>query len=172
MPIWLNASLTIIIGITAGAWFAGEITRQLDEDYLVSDIRREMTRTTGLLSGLIVNSVITDNVEETNAIIRQYVSEWPEVTFVHVEDEDGYQFTEWKKRPIQFGQGILKFEAPIKLGAENFGILSVYADMSGFYTDMDEHISDTRHSAALILLSITMFIVCIVNYSALRRNSE
>ncbi len=164
IPVWLMASFTIFIGISLGVWFAGESTRSLDEDLLVGNIKREINRSTELIAGLIANAVVANNKIETDIIIKQYLSGWNEITFVHVSSDDGMLFTEWHKKPVQFGDGILKFEAPILLGEENFGVLSVYADINNLYSAMDDHIQSSRRRAALILLSITMLIACLVNY--------
>ena len=164
IPVWLMQSLTIFIGISVGIWFAGESTRILDEDFLVGNIKREINRSTELLAGLIAITVVANNKIETDIIIKQYLSGWNEVTFVHVSSDDGMLFTEWHKKPIQFGEGILKFEAPVTLGNEDFGVLSVYADTNNIYSAMHDHIQSARRRVALILLSISMFIVCLVNY--------
>ena len=164
IPVWLMASFTIFIGISLGVWFAGESTRSLDEDLLVGNIKREINRSTELIAGLIANAVVANNKIETDIIIKQYISGWDEITFVHVLSDDGMFFTEWHKKPVQFGEGILKFEAPILLGHEDFGVLSVYVDINNIYSAMDEHIQSARRRAALILVTITMFIACLVNY--------
>ncbi len=125
MLILLKTSLPIIIAISIGIWFAGEHTRKLDEEYLIGDMRREMQRATALLAGLVSDGVVTEDAKKADATIKQYLSNWPEVTYIHIQDDTGILLTEWKKRPIIFGEGILKFEQPITYGNVQFGILSL-----------------------------------------------
>ena len=73
---------------------------------------------------------------------------------------------EWQKRPIKFGPHIRKFEQPIVHGGQEFGILSMYVDMQSFDDAMNAHISTSRRQSALILLSLTMFIVFFINFFA------
>ena len=89
-----------------------------------------MQRTTRLLSGLIVESVIIGDTGKTEVIIRQYAAGWSEFTYIHVLDDDGFLVTEWQKSPIKFGPSIRKFEQSIEHGGQEFGILSVYVDMA------------------------------------------
>jgi len=71
--------------------------------------------------------------------------------------------------PIIFGEGILKFEEPITYGSEQFGVFSLYVDLNNYYRLMNEHIDDARRRAALILLSITLFVVFISNHYFLKK---
>jgi hypothetical protein len=168
LPFWLKLSIVIFLGILFGTWFAGESTRKLDTEYLLDTIRDDMQRTTGLLAGLISESVVTGDARKTEATIKQYVAGWSEFTYIHVLDDNGNFVTEWQKRPIKFGPDTRKFEQAIEYGGKQFGILSVYADLSSFHAAVEDHISTTRRQAALILLSITMFIVFFVNFFAFK----
>lgn len=171
-PFWLKLSSLICLGILFGTWFAGEATRKLDTEYLLDTIRGDMQRTTGLLAGLIVESVVTGDTRKTETIIRQYVAGWSEFTYIHVLDEYGNFVTEWQKHPIKFGPGIRKFEQTIEYGGQKFGILSVYADLGSIHTAVEQHINSSRRQAALILLSITMIIVFFVNFFALKEQQQ
>lgn len=168
MPFWLKTTLVILFGNVLGIWFATENTRALDREYLVEDMRTEMNRATGLLAGMIAESVVVGDTRKTDTIIKEYVSNWPEVTYVHIINDNGVIVTEWLKKPIQFGEGILKFEQPIMYGNEEFGKLSLYSDLNTFYYAMAEHINSTRRRTALILLAVTLFIVFVVNYASLK----
>ncbi len=155
-----------------GSWFAGESARTLDTEYLLETVRSDMQRTTGLLAGLIAESVVTGDARKTEALITQYASGWSDFTYIHVLDEDGFYVTEWQKRPIKFGSGIRKFEQVIGYGGQEFGILSVYVDMRSVHKAIKQHISASRRRSALILLSTTMFIVFFINYFALQQTRE
>ena len=168
IPFWLKLSFVIGLGISFGFWFAGEATRKLDTEYLVDTSREDMQRTTALLVGLIAESVVTGDTRKTQSIIKQYASGWSEFTYIHVLDEHGNFVTEWQKHPIKFGPNVRKFEQAIEYGGQQFGILSVYADMGSFHAAMEQHINSSRRQAALILLSISMFIVFFVNFFALK----
>ena len=111
---------------------------------------------------------MTGDTDSTEATIYQYVRGWPEITYVHVLDENGDFVTEWQRGGRAFGSGILKFEQVIEYGGQNFGILSVYADMSPVHSAVEQHISSSRRQSGSILLSITMFIVFFVNFFAFR----
>ena len=171
-PFWLKLSLVIGLGITFGAWFAGESTRKLDTEYLLETARKDMQRTTGLLAGLIAESVVIGDSRKTEAIIRQYASGWSDFTYIHVLDDGGFYVTEWQKRPIKFGPQIRKFEQAIEHGGQEFGVLSVYVDMGSIHEAISEHIGTSQRRSALILLSITMFIVFFINYFALKEAQE
>jgi len=168
IPFWLKLSALIGLGIFFGTWFAGEATRKLDTDYLLLKIHNDMDRTTALLAGLIAESLVTGDTRETEVTINQYVAGWSEFTYVHVLNDKGNIVTEWQKKPRAFGQGIRKFEQAIELGGQQFGVLSVYADMSSSLTAVEEHINSSRRQFALILLSITMFVVFFINYFAFK----
>ncbi|NKB38414.1 MAG: hypothetical protein GKR93_14825 [Gammaproteobacteria bacterium] len=172
IPFWLKLSILLVFGISLGVWFSGESTRKLNSEYLVQTIRQDMQRTTGLLAGIIVDSVIVRNHEKTESLIRQYASSWENFTYIHVLDDEGLFVAEWQKRPIKFGPGIRKFEQEIEHGGQIFGILSVYVDMGAMYTSIDNHINSSRRQSALILLSLTMFIVFFINYFALKEENE
>jgi hypothetical protein len=66
-----------------------------------------------LLSGLLSEAVVTGNRKAANAIVRQYTTDWTDITFIHVTDENAQVFVEWHRRPVVFGDGILKFESPV-----------------------------------------------------------
>jgi len=172
IPFWLKLSIVICIGILFGTWYAGEATRKLDTEYLLGTIHGDMQRTTGLLAGLITESVMTGDTRKSQAIIDQYVAGWSEFTYVHVLDDDGNFVTEWQRQPINFGPGVRKYEQPIKYGGQQFGILSVYADMTSLHAAVTQHINTSRRQSALILLSITMFIVFFVNFFAFKGARE
>ena len=172
IPFWLKLSLVIGLGILFGTWFAGESTRKLDTEYLLDTVRNDMQRTTGLLAGLIAESVVISDARKTEAIIRQYASGWSDFTYIHVLDDDGFYVTEWQKRPIKFGPQIRKFEQAIEHGGQEFGVLSVYVDMGSIHEAISEHIGTSQRRSALILLSITMFIVFFINYFALKEAQE
>ena len=168
IPFWLRLSLVICIGILIAVWFSGESTRKLDSEFILDRIRNDMQRTTGLLAGLVAESVVIGDNVKTEAILRQYALSWSEFTYIYVLDEDGFYIAEWQKRPIQFGPNVRKFEESIIHGEEEFGILSVYVDMHLFFDAMDEHINTSRRQSALVLLSLTMFIVFFINFFALK----
>ncbi len=172
LPFWLKLSIVLGLGILFGTWFAGEMTRKLDTDYLLQTAHDDMQRTTGLLAGLILESVISGDSLKTEATIKQYVTGWPEFTYIHILDDNGNVVTEWQKRPIRFGPGILKFEQPLEYGGQQFGFLSLYADMSSFHNAVEQHVSSSRRLSVSILLSITMFIVFFVNYFAFKGSRE
>ena len=163
MPLWVKISISIFSAIFIGAYMAGEDTRRLDEKYLVGDVRHEMQRTTNLLAALVAESIITRKEMNTKAIIQESIAKWPEIMFVHITDEDGKYIYEWKKQPIVFGEGILKFEQPITYGKVEFGVLSVYVDLRNFYKDMDEHIEEVRNRSTLILFATTFLLIIFVN---------
>ncbi len=169
IPFWLKLSLVLCLGIVFGTWFSGEVTRKLDTDYLLATIHDDMQRTTGLFAGLIAESVVTGDAVKTKATIEQYVAGWSEFTYVHVLDDNGYVVTEWQKRPIKFGPGIRKFEQAIEYGGQQFGILSVYVDLGSFDAAIEQHVSVSRRQSAVLLLSITMFIIFFVNFFTLRK---
>ena len=168
LPFWVKLSLLIGLGILFGAWFSGESARRLNSDFLSESLRQDMQRTTILLSGLISDSVIVGEHEKTEALIRQYAASWSNFTYIHVLDDKGRFVAEWQKRPIKFGPGIRKFEQKVEHGGEVFGILSVYVDTEAMNTAIEAHIDNSRRQSALILLSLTMFIVFFINYFALK----
>jgi hypothetical protein len=168
IPFWLKLSIVIALGILFGIWFAGESTRKLDSDYLLVSIHKNMQRTTTLLADLIAEPIVTGDTGSTEATIYQYVRGWPEITYVHVLDENGHFVTDWQKSTRSFGPGIHKFEQVIEYGDQNFGILSVYADMNPVLSAVEQHISSSRRQSGFILLSITMFIVFFVNFFAFK----
>lgn len=170
MPLWIKACATILIGIGLGVWFAGEAARRLDEDYFITTTRAGMERAVELLARLVSEAVLTGDEQKTDAIIKQYISDWPEVTYVHILGENGALFVEWQKKPITFGPGIFKFETPIEIGTQSFGVLSLYVDLNEIYNAMRRHISATRRREALILLSITLFVVSFVSYATVKVN--
>ena len=151
-----------------GVWFAGESTRKLHEEFILNTMRADLQRSTSLLSGLLVQSVVTGNVQETEMTIKEYVAGWSEVTYIHVLNDEGFFHTEWKKQPIQFGPDIRKFEEKIEYGGQDFGVLSVYVDTGPFQSAMRKHVSATRRLAAGILLSISMFVIFFVNYFGIK----
>lgn len=163
MPLWLKITFSIVFAIFIGAYMAGEDTRRLDEKYLMGDIRHEMQRTTNLLAALVAESVVTKKEMNTSAIIKESLAKWPEIMFIHIADEQGKFIYEWKKRPIVFGQGILKFEQSITYGKVEYGILSVYVDLRNIYKEMEEHIGKVRHRSTLILLVTTFLLIIFVN---------
>ncbi len=163
VPLWLKITLSIVSAIFVGAFLAGEDTRRLDEKYLVGDVRHEMQRTTNLLAALIAESVVTKKAMNTQAIVKESVTKWPEIMFIHITDEHGLYVYEWKRQAIGFGEGILKFEQPIIYGGVEFGILSVYVNLRNFYSDMKEHINKIRNRSALILFATTFLLIIFVN---------
>ena len=155
LPLWLRASGVILAGILLSVWFTGEATRKLDEEYLLGELRAGVQRSAGLLAGLLSESLVTGDHANADATIKQYVSTWPQVTFVHVMDAEAQFFTEWQQQPIKFGDGILKFEEPIQFGRQNFGTLSLYVDLNDPVRSIHEHVFAAQRREALTLLALS-----------------
>lgn len=172
IPFWFRLSLVLGLAIAMGTWFSGEATRTLQTDFLMDTVRRDMQRTTALLAGLIAEGVITGDERLTRAIIEQYATGWSDITFIHVMNDEGYQVTEWQKRPVKFGPGIRKFEAPVSHGGQEFGVLSVYVDLGLIHRAIAEHVSTSRRQAALLLLGISMLLVFCINFLTLGGKQE
>ncbi|MBI1731419.1 MAG: hypothetical protein HYR49_01455 [Gammaproteobacteria bacterium] len=167
LPMWLRATSVILAGILLSVWITGEATRALDERYLLGEMRSGVQRSTGLLAGLLSESVVTGDAGTADAMIKQYVSTWPQVTYVHVMEANGMLFTEWQQRPIKFGDGILKFEEPIRFGAQTFGTLSLYVDLNQPLQSIHEHVLTAQRREALTLLGLVMLIIAAVVYAAM-----
>lgn len=168
LPLWLRASSVILAGILFSVWFTGEATRRAEEHDRLAELRAGVERSVGLLAGLVSESVVTADQATADAVIKQYVSSWPQVTFVHITDSDGVFFTEWQRRPAQFGEGILKFEQPIHFGRQSFGTLSLYVDLNDTLASMRRHVLRDQRRAALLLLALALVIIAVVNYSAMQ----
>ncbi|MGH8245658.1 MAG: hypothetical protein ACREUU_04425, partial [Gammaproteobacteria bacterium] len=156
------------LGIALAVWFAGEAARKLHEDFLSGSMRADTQRSVELLAGHVSEAMIARDAKRVDAMIRQYTEGWPDITYVHISDDAGVPFTEWQKRPIRFGEGILKFEAPIGYGGAVFGTLSLYVDLNPSLAAMRGHIDRSRRQTALILLAVTLIVVSAVNYATLR----
>jgi hypothetical protein len=167
LPLWLRATALILAGISASVWFTGEATRRLDEEHRLSEMRAGVQRAAGLLAGLVSEALVTGDRATADAIVKQYVSAWPQVTFVHVADAQGRFFTEWQQRPIRFGDGILKFEEPVLFGRQHFGTLSLYVDLNGTLASIRVHAVAAQRRAALTLLALALLIVALVGYAAM-----
>ena len=113
IPLWCRATAVISLGIALAVWFSAEATRQMDQRFLLGEVRIAAQRHTDLLSGLLSEAVVTGNRKAANAIVRQYTTDWTDITFIHVTDENAQVFVEWHRRPVVFGDGILKFESPV-----------------------------------------------------------
>jgi hypothetical protein len=168
LPLWLRATAVILAGMLLSIWITGETTRELDERYLLGEMRADVQRSAGLLAGLLSESVVTGDKATTEAIIKQYVSTWEQVTYVHVMEPDGNMFTEWQQHPIRFGSGILKFEAPIRFGTQVFGTLSLYVDLREALASIHEHVDVARRREALTLLALVLIVSGAASYAALQ----
>lgn len=167
LPLWLRATAVILAGILLSVWFTGEATRKLDEEFLLGELRAGVQRSAGLLAGLLSESLVTGDHATADATIKQYVSTWPQVTFVHVTDAGAGFFAEWQQQPIKFGEGILKFEGPIHFGKQNFGTLSLYVDLNDALRSIHDHVLASQRREALSLLALALLIIAVVNYVAL-----
>jgi hypothetical protein len=169
MPLWIKNSLIILLCISFAAWIAGERIRILDERYILNNLREDKIKLVSLLSGLVANAVLTKDDNLIDSIIKNHLSNWPEITFVNIADDRSNVIYTWQKSPINFNQGVRHFEKPVIVGGQEFGRLSVYFDLSEYYEDVEEHIMYTRRSAASILLSITLMLVFLVNFVAINK---
>lgn len=167
MPLWLRASSVILAGILLSVWFTGEATRELDEEYLLGEMRSGVQRSTSLLAGLLSEALVTGDHATADATIKQYVSTWPQVTFVHVMEAEGRFFTEWQQHPIKFGEGILKFEEPIQFGRQDFGTLSLYVNLQDPLRSIQKHVLASQRREALTLLGLALLIIAMASYAAL-----
>ena len=167
LPLWLRATAVILAGILLSVWFAGEATRKLDEEFLLGAMRAGVQRSAGLLAGLLSESLVTGDLATADATIKQYVSTWPQVTFVHVTDARAGFFTEWQQHPIKFGDGILKFEEPIRFGRQDFGTLSLYVNLQDSLHTVHAHVLASQRREALTLLALALLIIAMASYAAL-----
>ena len=168
LPLWLRATAVILAGILLSVWLTGEATRKLDEEFLLGELRAGVQRSAGLLAGLLSESLVTGDRATANATIKQYVSTWPQVTFVHVTDAGHAFFTEWQQQPIKFGDGILKFEEPIRFGRQEFGTLSLYVNLQDPLASIHAHVLAMQRREALTLLGLALLIIALVSYAALQ----
>jgi len=168
VPLWLRATFVILAGIVLSVWFTGEATRRLDEEFLLGELRAGVQRSAGMLSGLLSESLVTGDRATADATIKQYVSTWPQVTFVHVADAEAGFFTEWQQHPIKFGEGILKFEEPIHFGRQDFGTLSLYVNLQDSLQSIHVHVLASQRREALSLLGLALLIVAMASYAALQ----
>jgi len=148
-------------------WFTVELTLRLDQKYLLENLHDDTQRSTDLLAGLLKDAILTRDTDKADSIIRLYASDWPSITFLHIDDEHSRFFTEWKKLPISFGEGILKYDSPVVVGGQNFGTLSLYVDQRDRIRDIQEHISSIERRVALTLLAMMLFISAVVSYAAM-----
>jgi len=170
IPLWLKIAIVIIGGVFIGSYLAGDSTRKLDEQYLVVNVRAQIQSKTNILANLIAESVVTKDIQKTQSILDEFTSGWQDVTYIHVQDEHGILQTDWRRGKLQFDRGIRKFETAIKLGGVEYGVLSIYVDLNQFYHDMNNHIDEIRNRSALILLTISLFIVALVNLIIFERD--
>jgi hypothetical protein len=168
LPLWLRATAVILSGILLSVWFTGEATRKLEEEFLLGELRAGVQRSTGLLAGLLSESLVTRDHATADATIKQYVSTWSQVTFVHVTDAEAGYFTEWQQHPIKFGDGILKFEEPIRFGRQDFGTLSLYVNLLDPLGSIHAHVLASQRREALTLLALALLIIAIASYAALQ----
>ncbi len=168
-PLWSKVTFIIFFGTLIGAYISGESTRKLDNEYLISDIHSATQLATTLLANIVSESVVLNDARTSDAIIKQSVKEWPEATYIHIEDDRGFYFTEWGKLK-ETGLGIQKFEAPIILGEQDYGVLCVYVDLRQVYKNMESHIGEVRNRSALILLAISLFVIAIVDLLITQKN--
>ncbi len=172
-PLWLRLSLVILIGVAIGIFIAGESTRKLDSRYLDDNIREQYQDKTNIFARSLTEAVISNDDGATKRVIDNFVNDWKNLTYVHVQDDRGMLMAEWRKGGELFGPGILKFEAPVSTGGGiDFGILSVYVDMNGFYNDMGNHIAEMRGRSGLILLTTALFITALVNLMVFEKQKE
>jgi hypothetical protein len=87
---------------------------------------------------------------------------------VHVTDAGGAYFTEWQQHPIKFGEGILKFEEPIRFGRQDFGTLSLYVNLQDPLRSIRTHVLASQRREALSLLALALLIVAMASYAALQ----
>ncbi len=172
LPLWLRIAIVIISGVIIGSYLAGDSTRKLDEQYLVINIRAEIQSKTDILANMLAESVVTKDIQKTESIFSEFTSDWQEITYLHVQDERGILLSEWRKGELRFDQGIRKFEAPIELGGVEYGVLSAYVDLNKFYNDMKIHIGEIRNRSALILLTISLFIIALVDLMVFERDKK
>ena len=167
IPLWCKTTVVLTLGIALSIWFTVELTLSLDQKYLHEKLHNDTQRATELLAGLLKETVLTRNKAKTDSIIKQYAGDWPDITFLHIEDEHAHFFTEWKKQPVSFGEGILKYEAPIVVNNQKFGTLSLYLDQRDRLNSIQEHVSAIERRVALTLFAMMLFISAIVSYAAM-----
>ena len=167
IPLWCKATLVLTLGIALSIWFTVELTLNLDQKFLHEKLHDDTQLATDLLAGLLKESVLTRDKARTDSIIRQYASGWPDITFLHIDDEHSHFFTEWKKQPVSFGEGILKYETPIMVDNQRFGILSLYVDQRDRLSSIQEHVSAIERRVALTLFAMMLFISAMVSYAAM-----
>jgi hypothetical protein len=168
LPLWLRATVVILAGILLSVWITGETTRELDERHMLVEMRGGVQRSAELLAGLLSESVVTGDSVAAGAIIKQYVSTWQQVTYVHIMLPDGNMFTDWQQRPVKFGAGILKFEEPIRFGTQTFGTLSLYVDLRAALAAIHEHVVRAQRREALTLLALVLVVTAAASYAALQ----
>ena len=167
IPLWCKTTVVLTLGIALSIWFTVELTLSLDQQYLHEKLHDDTQRATELLAGLLKEAVLTRDKAKTDTIIGQYANDWPDITFLHIEDEHAHFFTEWKKKPSSFGEGILKYEAPIVVNNQKFGTLSLYLDQRDRLNSIREHVSAIERRVALTLFAMMLFIAAIVSYAAM-----
>jgi hypothetical protein len=168
LPLWLRASTVILAGILLSVLFTGESTRRAGEQDRLAEMRAGVERSVSLLAGLVSESLVTADRATADAVIKQYVSAWPQVTFVHITDADNEFFTEWQLKPVKFGEGILKFEQPIRFGRQVFGTLALYVDLNATLASIRHRVGRDQRRAALTLMALALLIIAVVNYAAMQ----
>ncbi|MGK0298476.1 MAG: hypothetical protein ACI9XC_002098 [Gammaproteobacteria bacterium] len=172
MPLWVKNSIVVLLSIVIAAWFSGERIRQLDEKYILENIHNEKTRLMTLFSGLLSNAVLVKNEQEMEFIVKKYIASSPEIILIHITDDNSNVLYTLQIKPINFGEAVRKFEQPIIVGGEEFGILSIYFDLAEYYRNVEEHLNYTRKSAATILLAITLILVFLINFVAVNEEKK
>ena len=116
MSLWIKNSIVVLLSIFIATWFAGERIRALDEKYILDYIREDKTRAVQLLAGLVANSVVARDEKLIDIIIKEYLSSWPEITYVNVDDDKSRVIYSWQKKPVSFGPTVRHFEQPVIVG--------------------------------------------------------
>ena len=168
-PLWLRISFVILLGVFIGAYLAGDSTRKLDMQYLDTNMRTEFQNKTNILANIMAESIVTKDYSQAENDIDNFIKEWAEITYLHVQDDRGLLIYEWPGNKIKFDYGTRKFEAKIRFGGVDYGVLSIYVDMEQFYQDMERHITEIQYRSGLILLTTALFIIALVNLMVLEK---
>ena len=168
IPLWGKATLVVALGVAVIAWFTTQSRRHADEEWMLAELHQNTQQTVDLLAGQVAVGLLSHDRETVETTLRGFVAQWPEITFVHISDDAGYLFTEWKRQPMVFGEGILKYEARVNYGGQFYGMLSIYVDQNRSLLAIRDHVRSAGLHLALNLFAMMLLMSLAINYVTMR----
>ncbi len=146
-----QVSITFLVAVAALVVILGEATRYVETSRLSSNLEERAELTTSLMSGLMIEAIIVEDIPLLETAISEAFSRIPSIVYVEIQNDGGETLAAHPNVAPVLTDEILTFSNNIAFEGMNFGLVVVHWSTRNGLTKIENAVFRTRLYAGLAL---------------------